>query len=690
MSLVSQVRTYDPSASVVFLKTNERFGGLSNMAPGFPLRVNGVRIRTSEALYQACRFPHLPDVQRRIIDEHSPMSAKMRSKPFRSDSRPDWDAVRVRIMRWCLRVKLAQHWREFGSLLNATDDNPIVEQSRKDDFWGAKVTGDCTLVGVNALGRLLMELRELLKSDTSEALRVVKPLLIPNFLLLRRTIETICASDDATLPTAVESRRPSSTIESTGEGDNAHTHLFDQPVASQVHIDVQDHGAVETVRKGDFMRYPAYRTARVHWLGDVPAHWNEKRAKYFYREVDERSATGQEELLSVSHTTGVTPRSQKNVTMFKAASYVGHKVAKPNDIVVNTMWAWMAALGVSKDFGIVSPSYGVYRPLKMRDYVPDFVDYMLRIPPLKWEYFCRSTGIRASRLRLYPDKFLDIPFPCPPLDEQDGIVAFLRAYDVRFRRLVRHKRRLIELAEERLNVLTQGILAAPGTIEIRLELAADVVKRPIDRVASEVYTPVGLYNRGRGLFHKAPTAGDELGDSAFFWIEDQDLILSGQFAWEGAVALAGPEDARCIASHRYPILRAKSDIATPAYLFAFFRGEYGQLLLDHHSRGAAGRNRPLNVRSLKKEKIQVPLLDSQKQVEELVALLAALRKKFDSELHAMREYRERLITDVVTGKVDVRHVEIPSEETTIDEAEELEADEEGADDGAIEKAHADE
>ena len=65
MSQASQVRTYDPAASVVFLKTNERFGGLSNMAPGFPLRVNGVRIRTSEALYQACRFPHLPDVHRR-------------------------------------------------------------------------------------------------------------------------------------------------------------------------------------------------------------------------------------------------------------------------------------------------------------------------------------------------------------------------------------------------------------------------------------------------------------------------------------------------------------------------------------------------------------------------------------------------------------------------------------------------
>jgi type I restriction enzyme S subunit len=108
--------------------------------------VNGVAIRTSEALYQACRFPHLPDVQHKIINEHSPMTTKMRVKPFRKDSRPDWDTVRVKIMRWSLRVKLAQNWREFGRLLLATGDRPIVEQSRKDDFWGAKVAEEGSLV----------------------------------------------------------------------------------------------------------------------------------------------------------------------------------------------------------------------------------------------------------------------------------------------------------------------------------------------------------------------------------------------------------------------------------------------------------------------------------------------------------------------------------------------------------------
>ena len=72
----------------------------------------------------------------------------------------------------------------------------------------------------------------------------------------------------------------------------------------------------------------------IPWLGDIPAHWTVQRAKYLYREVDERSQDGSEELLSVSHITGVTPRSQKNITMFKAASYAGHKLCRPGDLVV--------------------------------------------------------------------------------------------------------------------------------------------------------------------------------------------------------------------------------------------------------------------------------------------------------------------------------------------------------------------
>ena len=200
-SNMEQIRTYYPAESAVFRKTNERFGGLSNMAPGFPLVVNGERIRTSEALYQACRFPSRPDVQRQIIADRSPMSAKMRSKPFRGDTRSDWNSVRVQVMRWCLRVKLAQNWQKFSSLLLSTGEAPIVEKkARRTDFWASTEQPDGTLVGMNVLGRLLMELREQLKSNEAKNLRSVKPLDIPNFLLFEKPIERIQVPSNTRAP----------------------------------------------------------------------------------------------------------------------------------------------------------------------------------------------------------------------------------------------------------------------------------------------------------------------------------------------------------------------------------------------------------------------------------------------------------------------------------------------------------
>jgi ribA/ribD-fused uncharacterized protein len=184
------LRVYPPGSLVTFRKTNEPFGGLSNMAPGYPVEVAGVRIRTSEALYQACRFPHRPEVQKLIIDQTSPMTAKMLSKPYVGDSRPDWDAVRIPIMKWCLRVKLAQNWEKFGELLLTTGQSPIVEDSRKDDFWGALRDIDGSLRGRNVLGRLLMELRERLRTDPA-ALYEVQPLPIPQFLLFGGTIPAV-------------------------------------------------------------------------------------------------------------------------------------------------------------------------------------------------------------------------------------------------------------------------------------------------------------------------------------------------------------------------------------------------------------------------------------------------------------------------------------------------------------------
>lgn len=155
-----------------------------------------------------------------------------------------------------------------------------------------------------------------------------------------------------------------------------------------------------------------------------PSRWLLYRGKQLFRVIDERSNKGTEDLLSVSHITGITPRSQKNVTMFKSESLIGYKLCQIGDIAANTMWTWQGAIGVSKYYGVVSPAYNVYRQ-KKEYFNPEYLDMLLREHQLVDVYHSLSTGIRPSRLRLYPDVFLTIDFPVPPRAEQDQIVRFL-------------------------------------------------------------------------------------------------------------------------------------------------------------------------------------------------------------------------------------------------------------------------
>jgi len=191
--------TYDVDACAVFFRTRDPFGGFSNMSSSFPVYANGTFFGSSEALYQACRFPHLPDVQAEIMQQNNGLLAKRAAYRYLSQSRKDWHLINVRVMDWVLRVKLAQNHQVFGDLLASSGgpDRPIVEQSSRDNFWGAiLVHGPAprTLVGRNVLGRLLMSLRTEHSERPSE-LKQVEPPDIVRFHLFGRPIRESRSSD---------------------------------------------------------------------------------------------------------------------------------------------------------------------------------------------------------------------------------------------------------------------------------------------------------------------------------------------------------------------------------------------------------------------------------------------------------------------------------------------------------------
>ena len=200
----------------------------------------------------------------------------------------------------------------------------------------------------------------------------------------------------------------------------------------------------------------------VEWLGDVPEHWEVERTRWLFQERNDRSETGEEEMLTVSHLTGVTPRSEKDVNMFEAESNEGYKVCYPGDLVINTLWAWMGAMGIAPLHGIVSPAYHVYTPSSRIESA--YVDVIVRLPVFASEVTRYSKGVWSSRLRLYPEGFYEVYLPVPPLEEQRQIINHIKNELGKLNTLQTAAERTITLLKERRSALITA--AVTGQIDI--------------------------------------------------------------------------------------------------------------------------------------------------------------------------------------------------------------------------------
>lgn len=195
----------------------------------------------------------------------------------------------------------------------------------------------------------------------------------------------------------------------------------------------------------------------VEWIGMIPKHWKVRRGKFLFRVVNEYSTTGQEELLTVSDRTGITPRSMKNVNMFMSDSLIGYKKCQKGDICSNIMWMWHGAVGVTEYNGVISPSYGVYRQITF-SYDNKYLDYMLRLPRLVEVYGNCSTGLTESRLRLYPDDFMNLQFIVPPLEEQKSIVLQIQKQIIAIEKSIENAEKLITLLQERKQIIINEVV----------------------------------------------------------------------------------------------------------------------------------------------------------------------------------------------------------------------------------------
>ena len=160
------MRIYARSQVCGFRFSREIWGELSNFRTLTASIVAGpCTFDTSEALYQACKFAARPDIQQRIAEAPTPRAAAAIGRTQGLGIDPNWNAQRVDVMRWVLRMKREANETEIDAVLSATGERPIVEVSTRDPWWGARPVAD-RYEGRNVLGRLWMEFRQHLRDGT--------------------------------------------------------------------------------------------------------------------------------------------------------------------------------------------------------------------------------------------------------------------------------------------------------------------------------------------------------------------------------------------------------------------------------------------------------------------------------------------------------------------------------------------
>ena len=162
---------------------------------------------------------------------------------------------------------------------------------------------------------------------------------------------------------------------------------------------------------------------------------------------------------------------------------------------------------------------------------------------------------------------------------------------------------------------------------IRLE------RRHVKVRAEERYPEIGIYCFGRGIFHKTPRTGFEVGDKDLFLLKEGDFILQVSFAWEGAVAIVSATEDGMYGSTRYPTFRVDETRCVPHFLLHYFKTKEGLQQLINICPGSAGRNRVLSIKRIPEVLVPLPPLSEQRRI---VARIEELSAQIN-EGHALRQ-----------------------------------------------------
>ncbi|MBU4305098.1 MAG: restriction endonuclease subunit S [Candidatus Omnitrophica bacterium] len=432
--------------------------------------------------------------------------------------------------------------------------------------------------------------------------------------------------------------------------------------------------------------YPKYKDSGTPWIGKVPDDWDVLPNRTLFYEIKERGHID-EQLISVTISQGIIRQtdlisnsSKKDSSNEDKSKY---KLVVPGDIAYNKMRAWQGAVGVSQYRGIVSPAYIVVRPRRKQN--AKYFHYLLRTPAFAREAERWSYGITSDQWSLRAEHFKMIYCPVPSTEEQKAIVEYLDVVNKMIRRYIREKQKVIKLLnEQRQSIINRAVTRGIDSnakfksseidwigdvpdhwvvkpLKFWVKINQDVLSEDTDENFEFHYLDIGSVGTGildrtpeKLIFGNAPSRARRI-------LKEGDTIISTVRTYLKAVYFISQKTENLIASTGFAVLTPCANVY-PEFLSLVIQSNSFVEQVTANSIGvtypaiAETKLGALNIAMPPDMSEQVRIVeDIKSKTMTYDEMIAGLR----NEIAFIDEYRTRLISDAVTGKIDVRDIKLP-------------------------------
>ena len=438
------------------------------------------------------------------------------------------------------------------------------------------------------------------------------------------------------------------------------------------------------------MRYEKYKKSISPFLEEIPFHWKETYLSHAYSLSSDTGHT-EEQLLSVFLDKGVVSYSSTDQKQVHKPSedMSKYQLVNPGDFVINNQQAWRGSVGISRYKGIVSPAYYIWRPRE--DNNPYYMNYLFRDHYIIDQFVLASKGVGSIQRQVYVPYMKRIILSIPPREEQNQIVRYLDWQVSKINKLIHGYQRQIKLMEERRQTVidravTKGVRQGRQMHSIQANWMGDIPadwkmipskrlfleskerKHPDDKpaTASQKYGIILQEDYMKSENKRIVIATQGLDD----WkhVEPDNFVISLR-SFQGGIERS--EIFGCVTWH-YIVLLPQKDVVPRYFKWLLKSKSYIKALQGTSEFIRDGQD----LRYSNFVKVDLPLIPASEQeeiadcIEQETAKIDRAIPVLEKEIELLKEYRTRLISDVVTGQMDVRNVEVPEYTPEEDIAEE--------------------